>query len=124
LVVLVDSIACLLQEREALCHIEAFRDWVAELPETVGVFIVSGSDDFLIHVAVQHTDSLYAFVIDRLTDRPRSLTCVHLSCTSTFEERRPNLFIPARMAPANSLWIVFRIWWEMRRRIRSSYAFN
>jgi DNA-binding Lrp family transcriptional regulator len=58
-------------------NIEAFRDWVAELPETIGVFVVSGSDDFLIHVAVQHTDSLYAFAIDRLTDRPESLTCVH-----------------------------------------------
>lgn len=50
--------------------IEAFRDLVAELRETIGVFVVSGSDDFLIHVAVQHADSLYAFVIDRLTDRP------------------------------------------------------
>ena len=50
--------------------IEAFRDWVSELPETVGVFVVSGGDDFLIHVAVRDTDSLYAFVIDRLTQRP------------------------------------------------------
>src|SRR5215469_8801532 len=51
-------------------NIEAFRDWVRDLPETVGVFVVSGGDDFLIHVAVPHTDSLYAFVIDRLTERP------------------------------------------------------
>lgn len=34
------------------------------------MFVVSGSGDFTINVAVQHTDSLYAFVIDRLTDRP------------------------------------------------------
>lgn len=51
-------------------YIEAFRDWVRELPEVVGVFVVSGGDDFLIHVAVPHTDALYAFVIDRLTERP------------------------------------------------------
>lgn len=51
-------------------NIEAFRDWVRELPETVGVFVVSGSDDFLVHVAVRDTDALYAFVIDRLTERP------------------------------------------------------
>lgn len=51
-------------------NIEAFRDWVSELPETLGVFVVSGEDDFLIHVAVPQTDSLYAFVIDRLTERP------------------------------------------------------
>lgn len=51
-------------------NIEAFRDWVSELPETLGVFVLSGEDDFLIHVAVPQTDSLYAFVIDRLTERP------------------------------------------------------
>lgn len=50
-------------------NIEAFREWVLALPETVGVFVVSGGDDFLIHVAVPDTDGLYAFVIDRLTER-------------------------------------------------------
>ena len=37
---------------------------------TVGVFVVSGGDDFLLHVAVSSADALYAFVIDRLTERP------------------------------------------------------
>ncbi|HET8755915.1 MAG TPA: Lrp/AsnC ligand binding domain-containing protein [Solirubrobacteraceae bacterium] len=32
----------------------------AALPEIVGVFVVSGSDDFLLHVAVPDTDALYA----------------------------------------------------------------
>ena len=50
--------------------IEAFRNWVSELPEIVGVFVVSGASDFLLHVAVPDTDALYAFVIDRLTERP------------------------------------------------------
>jgi DNA-binding Lrp family transcriptional regulator len=50
-------------------NIEAFRDWAYRLPETVGVFVVSGGDDFLLHVAVPDTDALYAFVIDRLTER-------------------------------------------------------
>jgi DNA-binding Lrp family transcriptional regulator len=50
--------------------IEAFRNWVSELPEIVGVFVVSGAADFLLHVAVPNTDALYAFVIDRLTERP------------------------------------------------------
>ena len=49
--------------------IEAFRNWVSELPEIVGVFVVSGAADFLLHVAVPDTDALYAFVIDRLTER-------------------------------------------------------
>ena len=34
------------------------------------MFVVAGGDDFLLHVAVPDTDALYAFVIDRLTERP------------------------------------------------------
>src|ERR1700712_4059202 len=49
--------------------IEGFRDWVAALPETLGVFVTSGNEDFIIHVAVADNESLYAFVIDRLTQR-------------------------------------------------------
>jgi DNA-binding Lrp family transcriptional regulator len=49
--------------------VEAFRNWVSELPEIVGVFVVSGAAAFLLHVAVPDTDALYAFVIDRLTER-------------------------------------------------------
>ena len=48
----------------------AFRDWAARLPDTVGVFVVSGSEDFLLHVAVADNQHLYAFVIDKLTERP------------------------------------------------------
>jgi DNA-binding Lrp family transcriptional regulator len=51
-------------------NIEAFRDWAHRLPETVGVFVVSGGDDFLLHLAVPDTDALYDFVIDKLTERP------------------------------------------------------
>jgi DNA-binding Lrp family transcriptional regulator len=50
-------------------NIEAFRNWVSELPDTLGVFVTSGNEDFLIHVAVPDNQSLYAFVIDRLTER-------------------------------------------------------
>lgn len=50
-------------------NIEAFRDWAAGLPETMGVFVVSGEEDFLVHVAVPDTEALYAFVIDKLTER-------------------------------------------------------
>ena len=49
--------------------IEGFRDWVAALPETLGVFVTSVNEDFIIHVAVPDNDALYAFVIDRLTQR-------------------------------------------------------
>jgi DNA-binding Lrp family transcriptional regulator len=49
--------------------IEGFREWAAQLPETIGLFVISGAHDFLIHVAVPDTNGLYAFVIDRLTER-------------------------------------------------------
>lgn len=51
-------------------NIEDFRRWVVGLPETLGVFVVSGTEDFLVHVGVPDNDALYAFVIDRLTQRP------------------------------------------------------
>jgi DNA-binding Lrp family transcriptional regulator len=50
--------------------LEEFRDWASELPETLGVFVVSGGEDFLVHIAVPDTDALYSFVIDRLGERP------------------------------------------------------
>jgi len=51
-------------------NIEGFRNWVSQLPDVVGVFVTSGNEDFLVHVAVPDNDHLYAFVIDRLTERP------------------------------------------------------
>jgi DNA-binding Lrp family transcriptional regulator len=50
--------------------LEAFRDWAASLPETIGLFVVTGYEDFLLHVAVPANQDLYTFVIDRLTQRP------------------------------------------------------
>jgi DNA-binding Lrp family transcriptional regulator len=49
--------------------LEGFRDWASGLPEILGVFVVSGGDDFLLHVGVPNTDGLYAFVIDKLAGR-------------------------------------------------------
>jgi DNA-binding Lrp family transcriptional regulator len=49
--------------------IEGFREWAAQLPETIGLFVTSGAHDFLIHIAVPDVNGVYAFVIDRLTDR-------------------------------------------------------
>jgi DNA-binding Lrp family transcriptional regulator len=72
-------------------NIEAFREWVAQLPETVGVFVVSGGDDFLIHVAVPTTDGLYAFVIDRLTERPE---VADVRTSVVYEHRRVSVLTP------------------------------
>ncbi|MDP9026819.1 MAG: Lrp/AsnC family transcriptional regulator [Actinomycetota bacterium] len=50
-------------------NIEGFRNWAATVPEVLGVFVTSGSEDFLLHIAVASNDHLYALVIDKLTER-------------------------------------------------------
>jgi DNA-binding Lrp family transcriptional regulator len=51
-------------------NIEGFRNWVSALPDTLGVYVTTGTEDFIVHVAVPDNAGLYAFVIDRLTERP------------------------------------------------------
>ena len=43
---------------------------MTRLPDTLGVFVTTGNEDVIVHVAVPDNESLYAFVIDRLTERP------------------------------------------------------
>ena len=73
--------------------IEAFRNWVSGLPETIGVFVVSGSEDFLLHVAVRDNQDLYAFVIDRLTERPE---VADVRTSVVYEHLRTAQLIPPR----------------------------
>jgi DNA-binding Lrp family transcriptional regulator len=49
---------------------DSFRSWAAGRPEVISVFAVAGRDDYLLHLAVADTDGLYAFIVDRLTERP------------------------------------------------------
>ena len=77
--------------------IEAFRNWVAELPETLGVFVVSGNEDFLIHIAVPDNDHLYAFVIDRLTERPE---IADVRTSVVYEHLRNSTVRPAPNSPS------------------------
>jgi DNA-binding Lrp family transcriptional regulator len=51
-------------------RIEAFRDWSSRQPEVLGVFVTSGTEDFILHLAVPDNDAVYGFVVDRLTSRP------------------------------------------------------
>ncbi|MEJ2578781.1 MAG: Lrp/AsnC family transcriptional regulator [Kineosporiaceae bacterium] len=48
---------------QAFGSASAFQRYVAELPETVAVFMVSGNSDFLVHVAVADTAHLREFVL-------------------------------------------------------------
>ena len=79
--------------------IEAFRDWVSGLPETLGVFVTTGNDDFIIHVGVRHNDDLYAFVIDRLTQR-REVADVRT--TVVYEHIRNRAVVPAEPTAGQS----------------------
>ncbi|PPF89490.1 AsnC family transcriptional regulator [Subtercola sp. Z020] len=69
-------------------NIEGFRNWARGLPDVLGLFVTSGTEDFLLHLAVADNDALYAFVIDRLTERPEvadvrtSVVYEHLRNTS------------------------------------------
>lgn len=75
--------------------IEAFRDWVSALPETIGVFVVSGSEDLLVHVAVADNQDLYALVTDRLTQRPE---IAEVRTSVVYEHVRSHRIEPAAAA--------------------------
>jgi DNA-binding Lrp family transcriptional regulator len=49
--------------------IDGFKDFASRLPEVLSVFVISGDDDFLLHVAVQDLDHLHAFLVDRVSKR-------------------------------------------------------
>jgi DNA-binding Lrp family transcriptional regulator len=63
-------------------RIEAFRDFASRLPETLDVFVVTGPEDFLIHVGVPDTDALYALSSTGSPDAPRSPMCEPRSFSS------------------------------------------
>lgn len=50
--------------------IEQFQAFVSQMPEVIAVFVLTGADDFLLHVAVRDTDQLHSVVLDKLTERP------------------------------------------------------
>ena len=71
------------QSRET---IESVRDSVAKMPETLGVFVVTGNEDILIHVAVPDTPYLRDFVLDQLARRKE---IVDVRTTVVYEHIRP-----------------------------------
>jgi DNA-binding Lrp family transcriptional regulator len=66
--------------------IESVRDSVARMPETLGVFVVTGNEDILIHVAVPDTPYLRDFVLDQLARRKE---IVDVRTTVVYEHIRP-----------------------------------
>ncbi|GAA3091499.1 MULTISPECIES: Lrp/AsnC family transcriptional regulator [Nonomuraea] len=73
-------------------NIEGFRNWVSRLPDTLGVYVTAGTEDFILHVAVPDNNSLYAFVIDKLTERPE---VADVRTSIVYEHIRNNRIAPA-----------------------------
>jgi DNA-binding Lrp family transcriptional regulator len=68
-------------------QIDAFSRRVPALPEVVQTFHVSGSEDYLLHVAVASSGVLRDWVLDHLTTDP---AVAHTETTLVFEHRRGN----------------------------------
>jgi DNA-binding Lrp family transcriptional regulator len=49
--------------------IDAFQDFAEAQPEVLSLFCLAGSDDFVLHVAVQDVERLHGFLIDKLSKR-------------------------------------------------------
>ncbi|MFI6347826.1 Lrp/AsnC family transcriptional regulator [Streptomyces sp. NPDC050560] len=71
--------------------IEGFREWASRLPEVIGLFVTAGPHDFLLHVAVPDVGGLYAFVIDRLTERRE---VADVQSTTVYEHVHPRPLAP------------------------------
>jgi DNA-binding Lrp family transcriptional regulator len=72
--------------------IHGFRDFVAALPETIQLFITTGPEDVLVHVAVPSTEALQDFVLDALTKRKE---VAGVRTEVIFDHRRNHVIAPA-----------------------------
>jgi DNA-binding Lrp family transcriptional regulator len=68
--------------------VEGFRDFIITRPETLALFVISGSDDFLILVAVADTRHLEGFVLDHIAQHPH-IADVRTSLVYEHLERLP-----------------------------------
>lgn len=81
----VQAIIALRLRTHDAAHVLGFASRVSALPEVIQVFHVSGTEDFLVHVAVETTGSLRDFALDALTSDPAVAAAeTHL----VFEHRR------------------------------------
>ena len=50
--------------------INTFKAAMIKFPQVLSIFVLTGGDDFMLHVAVQDLDHLHGFVLDVLGKRP------------------------------------------------------
>ena len=77
-------------QSRAIMH--GFRDFVAGLPETLNVYIITGFEDTLVHVAVPTPQALQDFVLDSLTKRAE---VADVRTAVVFEHVRNHVILPA-----------------------------
>jgi hypothetical protein len=70
-------------------------NWVTRQPDTLGVFVTTGTEDFLIHHAVGNNDRRYAFVIDRPTGHPH---VADVRTAAVYEHLRNDRITPVRLS--------------------------
>lgn len=68
--------------------VESFREFVLSLREVLDVFVVSGSDDFQVLVAVRDPHELESFILDHIAHYP-SVADVRASLVYEHLRRRP-----------------------------------
>lgn len=71
--------------------VQEFRDFVLKLPQTLQVFVTTGTEDLLVHVAVPSTEALRDFVLDSITKR-REVAGVRTEVV--FDHRRNHVLAP------------------------------
>ncbi len=81
----VQAIIALRLRAHDAAHVRGFTRRVSRLPDVVQVFHVSGSEDFLVHVAVESTERLRDFALDSLTSDP---AVGHAQTHLVFEHQR------------------------------------
>ena len=69
-----------------------FRNFATQLPEILQVFITTGAEDIIMHVAVASTEALRDFVLDSLTKR-REVAGVRTEVV--FDHERNHVIVPA-----------------------------
>jgi DNA-binding Lrp family transcriptional regulator len=71
--------------------IEAFKAHLATLPEVLSFFVLTGGDDFLVHVAVPGVDALHAFLMDKFSQRRE---IVGFRSSVIYQHSRANVIAP------------------------------
>jgi len=75
--------------RHSRARVDAFKTYALELPETTGVFHVTGEFDFLVRIALRDADHLRNLLMDSFTTRTE---VAHLETHLIFEYvRKPEL---------------------------------